>query len=155
MVRARKNDDEEPPNVDKHEERMNDLDLGDLYPNCLCGRRARLCTSWTNANPGRRFWGCSNFRGDVNCGYFRWHDPPICERSKQIIPGLLRRIQELEMRMGESNDFEGNHQDVSSAAVMGRNHQSDPRRINLFRVLVSSIVILVVVLATISEKHVV
>ncbi|KAK4849293.1 hypothetical protein QYF36_023238 [Acer negundo] len=65
MVRARKNDDEEPP-YDKHEERkanMNDLDLGDLYPNCLCGRRGRLCTSWTNANPRRRFWGCSNFRG--------------------------------------------------------------------------------------------
>ncbi|KAK0598131.1 hypothetical protein LWI29_031935 [Acer saccharum] len=30
---------------------MNDLDLEDLYPNCLCGRRAGLCTSWTNANP--------------------------------------------------------------------------------------------------------
>ncbi|KAK1571338.1 hypothetical protein Q3G72_015354 [Acer saccharum] len=121
MVRARKNDDKEPP-YDKHEERkanMNDLDLGDLYPNCLCGRRARLCTSWTNTNPRRRFWGYSNFRGDVNCGYFRWHDSPICERSKQIIPGLLRRIQELEMRMGESNDFEGNHEDVSYAAAMG------------------------------------
>ncbi|KAK4851415.1 hypothetical protein QYF36_014941 [Acer negundo] len=116
MVRARKNDDEEPP-YDKHEERkanMNDLDLGDLYPNCLCGRRGMLCTSWTNANPGRRFWGCSNFR---------WYDPPIGERSKQIIPELLRRIQELVMRKGESNDFEGNHEDVSSAAAMGRNHQ--------------------------------
>ena len=49
------------------------------------------------------------------------------------------------MRMGESNDFEGHHEDVSSAAAMGRNHQSHPRRINLFRVLVLSIVILVVV----------
>ena len=81
----------------------------------------------------------------MNCGFFRWHDPPICERSKQIIPGLLRRIQELQMRVGESNDVEAIHEDVSSAVAIGRNRHSDPRRINFFRVLVLSIVILVVV----------
>ncbi|KAI9159898.1 hypothetical protein LWI28_003056 [Acer negundo] len=36
--------------------RMSDgLDLGDLYPVCLCGRRAHIYTSWTDSNPGRRF----------------------------------------------------------------------------------------------------
>ena len=90
----------------------------------------------------------------MNYGFFRWHDPQICVRSKQIIPGLLRRIQELEMSMCESNDFEGIHEDVSYATAIGRNCESDPRRIKLFRVLVFVIVILVV-WQTISGKHVV
>ena len=90
----------------------------------------------------------------MDCRFFRWHDPPICVRSRQIILGLLRRIRELEMSIGESNDFEGIHEDVSYAATMGRNCDSEPRRIKLFRVLVFVIVILVV-WQTISGKHVV
>ena len=27
-----------------------------------------------------------------HCGFFTWVDPPMCARSKEIIPGLLRRI---------------------------------------------------------------
>ncbi|KAL5577050.1 hypothetical protein UlMin_018749 [Ulmus minor] len=76
-------------------------------PNCFCGRNLRCFTSWTDSNPGRRFLGCPNFRGEVKCGFFRWYDPPICARSKMVIPGLLRRIQELEMRLRENNGFEG------------------------------------------------
>lgn len=30
------------------------------------------------------------------CGYFNSVDPPMCERSREIIPGLLRRIREIE-----------------------------------------------------------
>ena len=74
------------------------LDLGDVYPVYVCGKRAYIYTSWTDSNPRRRFWGCTNYRGDLNCGFFRWFDPPICARSKQIIPRLLRRLRELEMR---------------------------------------------------------
>ncbi len=43
----------------------------------------------------------------MKCGFFRWYDPPICARSKMVIPGLLRRIEELQMRLGENNGFEG------------------------------------------------
>ncbi|KAL0398485.1 UNVERIFIED_CONTAM: hypothetical protein Sradi_2191800 [Sesamum radiatum] len=51
-------------------------------------------TSWTKDNPGRRFYNCSIGRG--NCAFFAWEDPPICARSKLIIPGLLRKINALE-----------------------------------------------------------
>lgn len=35
---------------------------------------------------------------DGYCKYFRWIDPPICERSKQIIPGLLRKLNEHKLK---------------------------------------------------------
>ena len=30
------------------------------------------------------------------CGYYRWHDPPVEGRLKNIISGLLRKIKKLE-----------------------------------------------------------
>ncbi|PWA95313.1 zinc finger, GRF-type [Artemisia annua] len=49
---------------------------------CWCGQTAVVRTSWTNRNPGRRFYGC--------CDFIDWYDPPMCARSVSIIPGLLR-----------------------------------------------------------------
>ncbi|CAL8106805.1 unnamed protein product [Prunus armeniaca] len=49
-------------------------------------------TSWTAAHPGRRFYICGRNR----CRYWEWGDPQMCERSKQIIPGLLRKINMME-----------------------------------------------------------
>ncbi|PON67760.1 hypothetical protein TorRG33x02_263550 [Trema orientale] len=39
------------------------------------------------------------------CGFFYWVDPEMCERSKRVIPGLLRRIRDLEAE--ESSFDEG------------------------------------------------
>ncbi|WOH00548.1 hypothetical protein DCAR_0519914 [Daucus carota subsp. sativus] len=47
---------------------------------CLCGNVVIQQTSWTQANPGRRFAACE----------------PVCSRAQVIIPGLLRRINKLE-----------------------------------------------------------
>ena len=33
------------------------------------------------------------------CVFWRWFDPPICPRSRQIIPSLLRMINELEAQV--------------------------------------------------------
>ncbi|XP_031096991.1 uncharacterized protein LOC116001243 [Ipomoea triloba] len=59
---------------------------------CGCGQEMVLRTSWTNENPGRRYWECSRHKD----GFMRWYDPPMCPRSKRIIPGLLRRINKIE-----------------------------------------------------------
>ncbi|KAL0289400.1 UNVERIFIED_CONTAM: hypothetical protein Scaly_2703300 [Sesamum calycinum] len=66
---------------------------------CYCGKKACLRTSWTNNNPGRRFHGC----GDVasGCGFFVWEDPPMCTRSKKIIPGLLCKLNKIEEEFSE------------------------------------------------------
>ncbi|XP_017245521.1 uncharacterized protein LOC108217189 [Daucus carota subsp. sativus] len=69
-----------------------------MEPNCRCGTAAALKTSWTDSNPGRRFWGCMRFKDNRSnaCNFHQWFDPPMCARSKAIIPGLLRRIRNLE-----------------------------------------------------------
>ena len=30
------------------------------------------------------------------CRFFEWIDPPICPQARQVIPGLLRRVNILE-----------------------------------------------------------
>ncbi|KAK8574053.1 hypothetical protein V6N13_097047 [Hibiscus sabdariffa] len=38
-------------------------------PKCNCGLDADLRTSWSNANPGRRFFGCSKYGAGRNCNF--------------------------------------------------------------------------------------
>ncbi|GKD18565.1 hypothetical protein Tco_1207723 [Tanacetum coccineum] len=62
---------------------------------CSCRLQAIIRTSWTTRNPGRRFCGCPTF---VNSNLYQLPpmvDPPMCQRSVQIIPGLLRSRNEL------------------------------------------------------------
>ncbi|KAK3189158.1 hypothetical protein Dsin_028719 [Dipteronia sinensis] len=107
-----------------------DTNVEDFNPKCLYGISTRRFTSWTDSNLGRRFWSCYNYREYGNCGFFRWSDPSICARSKVIIPGLLRRTRDLEMRLLEINGFEGNdtsvspnfaNEELSSRGAMRRN----------------------------------
>ncbi|XP_074374320.1 uncharacterized protein LOC141714718 [Apium graveolens] len=74
-----------------------------MEPNCWCGRAAVLKTSWTDANLGRRFWGCFCFMEDRrnSCNFHFWFDPPMCQRSRMIIPGLLKKIDKLEDDLGK------------------------------------------------------
>ncbi|GJV47462.1 zinc finger, GRF-type containing protein [Tanacetum coccineum] len=62
---------------------------------CACGLEAVIRTSWTNRNPGRRFYGCPTL-SPTCVNFLRWYDPPMCQRSVQIILGLLRSRNELE-----------------------------------------------------------
>ncbi|CAI0433330.1 unnamed protein product, partial [Linum tenue] len=55
-------------------------------------------TSWTDANPGRRFYGCSKFGTNRACNYFRWYDPALDEHMRCIVQNFHRRIIELERR---------------------------------------------------------
>ncbi|XP_071717305.1 uncharacterized protein [Rutidosis leptorrhynchoides] len=60
---------------------------------CNCGRRACEQTSWTGRNlEDAIFLGSS-------CGFFRWIDPPMCDKSTNIIPGLLRSKNMLEVKV--------------------------------------------------------
>lgn len=40
---------------------------------CFCGKEAQIRQSWTDANPGRRFYKCGD-RWKSSCDYFRWWD---------------------------------------------------------------------------------
>ncbi|GJY46234.1 zinc finger, GRF-type containing protein [Tanacetum coccineum] len=61
---------------------------------CSCGLEAVIRTSLANRNPGRRFYGCPTLSN--LCQLPLVVDPPMCQRSVQIIPGLLRSRNELE-----------------------------------------------------------
>ncbi|CAL5437123.1 unnamed protein product [Camellia sinensis] len=65
----------------------------------FCGRRRLIQTSWTDANPGRRFLSCPT----NSCNQFTWVDPPMCSRAMQIIPGLLKKVNKLEARLQTRN----------------------------------------------------
>ncbi|XP_028198010.1 uncharacterized protein LOC114382649 [Glycine soja] len=56
---------------------------------CLCNTEAPLVTSWTEENPGRRFYGC---------GLHKWHDPVDNNRQKKIIVALMKEVDELKLR---------------------------------------------------------
>ncbi|XP_031096399.1 uncharacterized protein LOC116000450 [Ipomoea triloba] len=70
------------------------IDNGEATPigECRCGQQLKLITSWTNENPGRRFWLCLDNGMSKGCGFIQWFDPLMCKRSTRIIPGLLKRL---------------------------------------------------------------
>ena len=54
-----------------------------------CRVKAPRWTSWTDENPGRRFYACPNFEIG-SCGYFQWHDEPTYFRMRDLINVLKR-----------------------------------------------------------------
>ncbi|KAL2461254.1 GRF-type domain-containing protein [Abeliophyllum distichum] len=61
---------------------------------CHCGHVPVMKTSWTEGNPGRRFWGCRFYGKAQACNYFDWADPAPHDRYKCVINGLLRKKNE-------------------------------------------------------------
>ncbi|KAL8232537.1 hypothetical protein R6Q57_002315 [Mikania cordata] len=72
-----------------------DLLRGVRMAMCYCGRLATVRTSWTDQNPGRRFYSCPNEASRCQ-GFLGWLDPPMCPQATVIIPGLLRSKNKLE-----------------------------------------------------------
>ncbi|XVF08865.1 hypothetical protein REPUB_Repub07fG0041000 [Reevesia pubescens] len=56
----------------------------------FCKKKAPRWTSWTDLNPGRRFYGCPKFSASV-CGFHAWHDPKLFDRGREIILELKKR----------------------------------------------------------------
>nr|KAJ0216477.1 hypothetical protein LSAT_V11C300119530 [Lactuca sativa] len=75
---------------------------------CVCRKWAIVRTSWTDNNPGRRFWGCPD--PNSSCGFIGWYDEPMCARSKVIIPGLLRTINKLRKAMDDIKEQASKHE---------------------------------------------
>nr|POE65459.1 hypothetical protein CFP56_49538 [Quercus suber] len=65
---------------------------------CYCPSPAKsvLVVSWTENNPGRRFYGCPNYWVGRKCKFFQWVDDEICARGKVLIPEQRQTILKLE-----------------------------------------------------------
>ncbi|KAK4264571.1 hypothetical protein QN277_025730 [Acacia crassicarpa] len=74
-----------------------DRDVGERQPStmCECGLFARLYTSWTEQNLGRRFFGCINYKHGRGYGFFKWHDDEMGARAKDVINELLEHVENL------------------------------------------------------------
>lgn len=57
-------------------------------------------------NDGRRFLGCVNWSDcdQGGCNFFVWLDPPLCERAKMVIPGLIRKLETMDAKHEELMD---------------------------------------------------
>ncbi|XP_028803228.1 uncharacterized protein LOC114758343 [Neltuma alba] len=89
--------------------------------NCRCGMVAPLRTSWTEMNPGRRFYGCPNYLQGGGYGYFHWHDEEMGERAMEVINELIGHVE----RLYEENRRQRNRDDETKAIVreMKRNER--------------------------------
>ncbi|KAK1389597.1 hypothetical protein POM88_017775 [Heracleum sosnowskyi] len=65
---------------------------------CDCGLRARMYTSWSLKNPGRRFYICSK-TSDIRCDYFEWYDRGFEGRHEEVIIHLNSRRIYLEAKI--------------------------------------------------------
>ncbi|TYH06939.1 hypothetical protein E1A91_A08G182400v1 [Gossypium mustelinum] len=74
------------------------MDIPEVIPVCYCGNPAKLNTSWSNDNPGRRFFGRKKFSSGFRkpCRFFSWFDPPLTPRLRVVLLGLLKKVKTLE-----------------------------------------------------------
>ncbi|XP_058783009.1 uncharacterized protein LOC131657635 [Vicia villosa] len=70
-----------------------------------CGLEAPLMTSWTDSNPGRRFFGCGMYKvqGRKRCSHFVWYDDELSSRAKEIIYSLQKKLEHERARLDEAN----------------------------------------------------
>ncbi|CAN6968318.1 unnamed protein product [Brassica oleracea var. botrytis] len=56
-------------------------------PLCHCSQRTHKCISWSDDNPGRRYFNCEDH------GFVVWYDkaPPFLWQKRSLIESLARR----------------------------------------------------------------
>ncbi|KAK9928703.1 hypothetical protein M0R45_025828 [Rubus argutus] len=90
---------------------------------CYCGVLAKQFVSWTDEDPGRRFWSCNKYKpeGNEHCNLFMWIDPPWCPRASSVIKGLQRNRNILQNQLRSLRDSKARMQvelDVMRAKEM-------------------------------------
>ncbi|CAN1161825.1 hypothetical protein LINPERPRIM_LOCUS1508 [Linum perenne] len=70
---------------------------------CHCRMRASTRISYTDANPGRKFFGCPRYVSKIEpgCGFFVWYDVKLAAVAEKkalvrLVDSLQNRIDELE-----------------------------------------------------------
>ncbi|KAL3618544.1 hypothetical protein CASFOL_037626 [Castilleja foliolosa] len=77
---------------------------GNAVVRCHCGIQLELVTSWTDDKTRRRFQACPNYKMPSCCGFFSWFDEEMCSRSKEVIPGLLRKTNNLKLLLAAEQE---------------------------------------------------
>ena len=62
-------------------------------------------TAKTEANYGRRFWGCPLYVSKQGCGFFKWKDDEFPTRASNVIRKLVKDKKKLEEETMELKDL--------------------------------------------------
>ncbi|XP_057452009.1 uncharacterized protein At4g04775-like [Lotus japonicus] len=63
---------------------------------CDCGERILYLTSHSDANPGRKFWRCKNWKSPTECGFFLWDDETVFDAAhRRTVIELTKTLHEL------------------------------------------------------------
>ncbi|KAL1803168.1 hypothetical protein ACET3Z_031815 [Daucus carota] len=75
---------------------------------CRCDLLAPCQEAWREGtlDPGRRFFGCSQYKdASKKCNFFVWADPPYTERAREVVQHLKTKLRvkedQLEKTMAE------------------------------------------------------
>lgn len=54
----------------------------------------------------RRFLGCANWSEDEQggCNYFVWLNPPLCEHTRMVTPGLTWKLENMDAKYKDLMD---------------------------------------------------
>ncbi|CAI9292030.1 unnamed protein product [Lactuca saligna] len=66
----------------------------------MCGSVFLRVTSLTDLNPGRRLWACA--RNGRSCPFIGWVDDLMCHRVVEVIPRLLRKLNNVQMMLSQA-----------------------------------------------------
>ncbi|CAB4263666.1 unnamed protein product [Prunus armeniaca] len=80
---------------------------------CWCGENARIRTSWTILNPGRRFtvqiliYRVGSVQGRGGCDFWVWYDVEMCESIGGVMDAYCNVVlwREWWIRWTEAEDF--------------------------------------------------
>ncbi|KAF1002691.1 hypothetical protein AG4045_025968 [Apium graveolens] len=79
--------------------RKNNCEFEYLDVRCKCDLPAPCQEAWKEGtlDPGRRFFGCSQYKNpSKKCNFFVWADPPYSERAREVINVLKSKMQKKE-----------------------------------------------------------
>ncbi|KAL6579355.1 hypothetical protein OROMI_009571 [Orobanche minor] len=63
---------------------------------CKCGIWAACWEAWKpgTQDPGRRFFGCSNYKNpEETCKFFEWAEPAYTERAREVIQEIKYKLE--------------------------------------------------------------
>ncbi|KAG2556708.1 hypothetical protein PVAP13_8NG193104 [Panicum virgatum] len=68
---------------------------------CLCNRKAPCWTSWSDDNPGRRYYICPSGLKPGDCDYYAWIDRQATEYERILLCDLRDAVWQLRKEKAE------------------------------------------------------